>query len=80
MRTLLYQGFILTNLDGKTDSWRLTIADEVRIGSLFELRRQVAFYQELGVLPPVKDYPAPTSTSPKRKPGHPPKGRKKQLG
>nr|WP_283165450.1 hypothetical protein [Shewanella litorisediminis] len=77
---MLYHGFILTNLEGKTDSWRLTIADEVRIGSLFELRRQVAFYQELGVLPPVKDYPAPPATAPKRKPGHAPKGRKKQLG
>lgn len=56
MKTLLYQGYVLTNSDGKTDSWKLTIGEEVRIGSLFELRRQVAFFQELGVLPSVKEY------------------------
>ncbi|MBT1443386.1 DUF3319 domain-containing protein [Shewanella sp. JM162201] len=69
MKTLLYQGYVLTNSEGKTNSWKLSIGDEVRIGSLFELRRQVAFFQELGVLPPVKDYTEAKAGFKPRKPG-----------
>ncbi|GIU03059.1 hypothetical protein C9I43_10855 [Shewanella morhuae] len=54
MRKLIYQGFILTNSEGHTDSWKLTIKDQHRIGSLFELRRLVAYYLELGVLPETR--------------------------
>ncbi|GIU37811.1 hypothetical protein TUM3794_09210 [Shewanella colwelliana] len=54
MKKLIYQGYILTNSDGLTDSWTLTIGDQRRVGSLFELRRQINFHQELGVLPPPK--------------------------
>lgn len=55
MRKLIYEGFILTNADGLTDTWKLTIGEQSRVGSLFELRRQVNFFLELGVLPPMKD-------------------------
>lgn len=56
MRKLIYQGFILTNSEGLTDSWKLTVGEQTRVGSLFELRRQINFFQELGVLPPIKGY------------------------
>lgn len=51
MRKLIYQGFILTNAKGLTDTWTLSISGQCRTGSLFELRRQINFYRELGVLP-----------------------------
>lgn len=51
MRKVVYQGFILTNSEGRTDSWKLTIKDQQRIGSLFELRRLVGYFLELGILP-----------------------------
>ncbi len=54
MRKLIYEGHILTNSEGLTDTWKLIIGTQSRIGSLFELRRQVNFYQELGVLPPLR--------------------------
>ncbi|WP_299793685.1 hypothetical protein [uncultured Shewanella sp.] len=54
MRKLIYEGHVLTNSEGLTDTWKLTIGAQSRIGSLFELRRQVSFYQELGVLPPLR--------------------------
>ncbi|GGI94906.1 hypothetical protein GCM10007978_35740 [Shewanella hanedai] len=54
MRKLIYQGYILTNAKGLTDTWTLTISGQCRTGSLFELRRQINFYCELGVLPPTK--------------------------
>jgi hypothetical protein len=74
MKTLLYQGYVLTNSDGKTNSWKLTIGDEVRIGSLFELRRQVAFFQQLGILPPVKEYASgEAGFKPRGKPGEKPR-------
>lgn len=54
MRKLVYQGFILTNSEGRTDTWKLTIGQQSRIGSLFELRRLVNYYLELGLcLPPA---------------------------
>ncbi|ACA87626.1 MULTISPECIES: DUF3319 domain-containing protein [Shewanella] len=55
MRKLIYQGFILTNNRGLTDSWSLSIGGQTRTGSLFELRRQINFYCELGVLPPNRN-------------------------
>lgn len=54
MRKLIYQGFIFTYSEGHTDSWKLTIKDQHRIGSLFELRRLVAYYLELGILPATR--------------------------
>jgi len=54
MRKLIYESHVLTNSEGLTDTWKLTIGTQSRIGSLFELRRQVSFYQELGVLPPLR--------------------------
>ncbi|MCU7993907.1 DUF3319 domain-containing protein [Shewanella glacialipiscicola] len=54
MRKLIYQGFIFTNSEGHTDSWKLTIKDQHRIGSLFELRRLVTYYLELGILPATR--------------------------
>ncbi len=54
MRKLIFEGFILTNSEGLTDTWKLTIGEQSRVGSLFELRRQINFFQELGVLPPIK--------------------------
>jgi hypothetical protein len=54
MRKLIYQSYILTNAKGLTDTWTLAISGQCRTGSLFELRRQVNFYCELGVLPPNK--------------------------
>ncbi|WP_394200271.1 DUF3319 domain-containing protein [Shewanella waksmanii] len=54
MKKLIYQGYILTNSQGNTDSWKLTIGEQQRIGSLFELRRQIEFYQQLGVLPELR--------------------------
>lgn len=54
MRKLIYEGHILTNSEGLTDTWKLIIGTQSRVGSLFELRRQVNFHQELGVLPPLR--------------------------
>ncbi|QYK02363.1 hypothetical protein [Shewanella psychrotolerans] len=54
MRKLIYQGHVLTNLDGLTDSWVLIIGEQRRTDSLFELRRQIQFFEELGVLPQSK--------------------------
>ncbi|MCG9721385.1 hypothetical protein [Shewanella sp. Isolate7] len=54
MRKLIYQGFVLTNPDGLTNTWCLAIGEQRRVGSLFELRRQLHFYLELGILPPPK--------------------------
>ncbi|QLE84753.1 DUF3319 domain-containing protein [Shewanella sp. Scap07] len=54
MKKLIYQGYILTNSQGNTDSWKLTIGEQQRIGSLFELRRQIQFYEQLGVLPELR--------------------------
>lgn len=31
MRKLIYQGFIFTNSEGHTDSWKLTIKDQHRL-------------------------------------------------
>ncbi|AQS39220.1 Protein of unknown function (DUF3319) [Shewanella psychrophila] len=59
MRKLIYEGYILTNSEGLTDTWKLIIGEQTRVGSLFELRRQINFFQELGVLPPIKG-PLPT--------------------
>lgn len=33
MKKIVYQGFVLTNSEGRTDSWKLTIKDQQRIGS-----------------------------------------------
>ncbi|HDS1200824.1 TPA: DUF3319 domain-containing protein [Shewanella algae] len=54
MRKLVYRGYILSNTDGLTDSWTLTIGQTCRTGSLFELRRQINFFEELGILPQPK--------------------------
>ena len=54
MKKLIYQGYILTNSEGLTDTWKLIISEQTRVGSLFELRRQINFFQQLGVLPPMK--------------------------
>lgn len=54
MRKLVYRGYILSNTDGLTDSWTLTIGQTSRTGSLFELRRQINFFEELGILPQPK--------------------------
>lgn len=54
MRKIFYQGFTFTNPNGKTDNWTLVIGHQKRVGSLFELRRQVHFFSELGILPPPK--------------------------
>ncbi|MBV7316734.1 DUF3319 domain-containing protein [Shewanella sp. NIFS-20-20] len=54
MRKLIYQGYVLTNSQGATDSWELRIGQEHRQGSLFELKRLVDFYVELKVLPQVR--------------------------
>ncbi|GGP80800.1 DUF3319 domain-containing protein [Shewanella ulleungensis] len=54
MKKIFYQGFTFTNPNGKTDNWTLVIGNQVRVGSLFELRRQVHFFTELGILPPPK--------------------------
>ncbi|MBB1361364.1 MULTISPECIES: DUF3319 domain-containing protein [unclassified Shewanella] len=54
MRRIFYQGFTFSNTNGKTDNWTLVIGNQVRVGSLFELRRQVHFFSELGILPPPK--------------------------
>ncbi len=53
MRKLIYESHILTSSEGLTDTWKLIIGAQSRIGSLFELRRQVKLYQELGILPPL---------------------------
>lgn len=59
----------MTNALGQTDTWVLTIGDESRTGSLFELRRILKFYRELGVIPEVRKHNSPrrseskTSTS-----------------
>ena len=55
MRKLIYEGHILINSEGQTDTWKLTIGEKTSVGSLFELRRQINFFQELGVLPPKRD-------------------------
>jgi len=44
MRKIVYQGFILTNNEGRTDTWKLTIGQQSRMGSLFELRRLLGYY------------------------------------
>lgn len=54
MKKIVYQGFILTNSEGLTDSWKLTIGTQSRIGSLFELRRLVNYYRELGIVPATR--------------------------
>ncbi|AAN56452.1 DUF3319 domain-containing protein [Shewanella oneidensis MR-1] len=54
MKKLVYQGFILTNSEGRTDTWKLTISEQNRIGSLFELRRLVNYYLELGIVPATR--------------------------
>ena len=54
MKKLVYQGFILTNSEGRTDTWKLTIGEQNRIGSLFELRRLVNYYLELGIVPSTR--------------------------
>jgi hypothetical protein len=54
MRKIVYQGFILTNNEGRTDTWKLTIGQQSRIGSLFELRRLLGYYLELGILPATR--------------------------
>ncbi|MCG9965884.1 MAG: DUF3319 domain-containing protein [Shewanella sp.] len=54
MKKLVYQGFILTNSEGRTDTWKLTIGEQNRIGSLFELRRLVNYYLELGIVPATR--------------------------
>ncbi|QTE87858.1 DUF3319 domain-containing protein [Shewanella algae] len=54
MRKLVYRGYILSNTDGLTDSWTLTIGQTSCTGSLFELRRQINFFEELGILPQPK--------------------------
>ncbi|MGI2101824.1 DUF3319 domain-containing protein [Shewanella oncorhynchi] len=54
MRKIVYQGFVLTNSEGRTDSWKLIIKDQQRIGSLFELRRLVGYFLELGILPATR--------------------------
>ena len=56
MRKLIYEGYILINSEGLTDTWKLTIGEQTRVGSLFELRRQINFFQELGVLPPMQGH------------------------
>lgn len=54
MKKIVYQGFILTNSEGLTDTWKLTIGGQNRIGSLFELRRLVNYYLELGIVPATR--------------------------
>lgn len=54
MKKLVYQGLILTNSEGRTDTWKLTIGEQNRIGSLFELRRLVNYYLELGIVPATR--------------------------
>ncbi|PIW62447.1 hypothetical protein [Shewanella sp. CG12_big_fil_rev_8_21_14_0_65_47_15] len=54
MRKIVYQGFILTNNEGRTDTWKLTIGQQSRMGSLFELRRLLGYYLELGILPATR--------------------------
>ncbi|ASF17396.1 DUF3319 domain-containing protein [Shewanella xiamenensis] len=54
MKKIVYQGFILTNSEGLTDTWKLTIGGQNRIGSLFELRRLVNYYRELGIVPATR--------------------------
>lgn len=54
MKKLVYQGFILTNSEGRTDTWKLTIGQQSRIGSLFELRRLINYYLELGIVPATR--------------------------
>ncbi len=54
MKKIMYQGFLLTNSEGRTDTWKLTIGQQNRIGSLFELRRIVNYYLELGIVPATR--------------------------
>ena len=61
---LIIDGYMLTNDSGKTDRWQLTIGDETRLGSLFELKRVIKFYRELGVIPEVRSHTLPPATSP----------------
>ncbi|MGL5046816.1 MAG: hypothetical protein ACRC6S_04465 [Shewanella sp.] len=42
------------NSEGRTDSWKLTIKDQQRIGSLFERRRLVTYFLKLGILPATR--------------------------
>ncbi|WP_110456498.1 hypothetical protein [Shewanella algidipiscicola] len=77
MKKLIYQGYLLTNNDGLTDSWTLSIGEQRRSGSLFELRRQIHFYQELGVLPPVN---APTANTERNTQPSSPKVNTRQTG
>lgn len=79
MRKLIYQGYILTNPEGLTDSWKLTIGEQTRVGSLFELRRQINFFQELGVLPPIKGYLVKNATRSNAKSVKPPPASAKRL-
>ncbi|QYJ85169.1 hypothetical protein K0I73_13225 [Shewanella mesophila] len=67
MRKLIYQGYVLTNVDGLTDSWVLIVGEQRRTGSLFELRRQIQFFEELGVLPQSK-LSSETQTNVSKKP------------
>jgi len=79
MRKLIYQGYVLTNLDGLTDSWVLIIGEQRRTGSLFELRRQIQFFEELGVLPQSKlefNSDAPANITEKPRPNFPVKSKK----
>ena len=77
MRKLIYQGYVLTNLDGLTDSWVLIIGEQRRTGSLFELRRQIQFFEELGVLVQSKlSSETPTNITEKPRPNFPVKNKK----
>ena len=77
MRKLIYQGYVLTNLDGLTDSWVLIIGEQRRTGSLFELRRQIQFFEELGVLVQSKlSSETPTNITEKPRPNFPVKSKK----